>query len=95
MKRNIDDLLGPSNIEDEGQDTKSSNLDIRSPELMLMVLRDLMNTEAEYRSAMTVYANHPNHMTRIRAESRWAHAKNTAKAILDAHERGPPSGIEE
>lgn len=64
-------------------------MDIKDPDLMLMVIRDMLSAEAEYRSAMKVYADAPGHMTRIRAECRWHHAKRIAKAILDAHERSP------
>lgn len=51
-------------------------------ELLERVLRDLLTAEADYRSAMHIYVNRPLHRTRIRAESRWWHTKETAKAIL-------------
>lgn len=65
-----------------------------SPYVMLMVIRDMLTTEAEYRSAMNIYANQPNHMTRIRAESRWHHSKRTAKCIIEAHERTGGQDVE-
>lgn len=56
-------------------------------ELLLDVLRDLMVAEAGYRSAMSIYKDHPSHRTRIRAESQWHHAKQTAIAALNIEER--------
>lgn len=52
------------------------------------VLRDLMDAEAKYRSAIKIYADHPMHPTRLRAESGWWHAKNNAKAVLRAVDAG-------
>lgn len=51
--------------------------------LLISVLREMMEAEAAYRSAMNIYKDHPGHMTRIRAESRWFHAKSVAKCILN------------
>lgn len=51
-------------------------------QLTLNVLRELMVAEAEYRSAMNIYKDHPNHRTRIRAECNWHWAKSNAKTVL-------------
>lgn len=55
--------------------------------LLVSVLRDLMNAEADYRSAMHIYKDMPGHWTRIRAECSWHHAKTTAKCVLRKYDR--------
>lgn len=51
-------------------------------QFLVDVMRDLLKAEADYRSAMQIYKDHPAHYTRIRAESRWHHAKSVAKAVV-------------
>jgi hypothetical protein len=56
-------------------------------DLLIETARDLLVAEAEYRSAMNIYKDHPIHRTRIRAECRWHWAKNNMKAVLDGASR--------
>lgn len=58
-------------------------------ELLGRVLQDLLEAEADYRSAMHIYLDLPLHRARIRAESRWWHAKQIAKSVLDAARPAP------
>lgn len=61
-------------------------------ELTLGVLRDLMEAESAYRSAMHIYKDHPMHHTRITAECRWSWAKSNARSILSKYDPSyPPS----
>jgi hypothetical protein len=59
-------------------------------ELVLGVLRDLMEAEAAYRSAMHIYKDHPRHQTRIKAECNWTWAKSNARCILSKYDPNYP-----
>lgn len=54
--------------------------------LLANVLRELLDAEAAYRSAMHIYKDHPSHQTRLDAECRWDIAKNVAKCVLQNYE---------
>lgn len=61
-------------------------------DLLIETARDLLTAEAEYRSAMKIYKDHPGHMTRIRAECHWHWAKTNMKAVLNGARRADSDG---